>query len=84
MVFTQHFRRPFSNAFHRVECYLRRTSLYQDIWTTARVKVVTSVYRCSYLDCISCEVVGTSALGLTGLYALHMSRPKRREASLER
>ena len=29
-----------------------------------------------YKDCISCRVVGTGALGLTGLYALHMSRPK--------
>lgn len=29
-----------------------------------------------YKDCISCKVVGTGALGLTGLYALHMARPR--------
>lgn len=29
-----------------------------------------------YRDCISCRVVGTGALGLTGLYALHMARPR--------
>ena len=29
-----------------------------------------------YKDCISCRVVGTDALGLTGLYALRMARPK--------
>ena len=29
-----------------------------------------------YKDCISCRVVGTGALGLTGLYALRMSRPR--------
>ncbi|KAI9570916.1 hypothetical protein HD554DRAFT_1986377, partial [Boletus coccyginus] len=29
-----------------------------------------------YEDCISCRVVGTGALGLTGLYALRMARPR--------
>lgn len=29
-----------------------------------------------YKDCISCRVVGTGALGLTGLYALRMARPQ--------
>ena len=29
-----------------------------------------------YKDCISCRVVGTGALGLTGLYALRMARPR--------
>ncbi|KAF9233567.1 hypothetical protein BU15DRAFT_9404, partial [Melanogaster broomeanus] len=29
-----------------------------------------------YNDCISCRVIGTGALGLTGLYALRMARPR--------
>ncbi|KIK96845.1 hypothetical protein PAXRUDRAFT_825533 [Paxillus rubicundulus Ve08.2h10] len=29
-----------------------------------------------YKDCISCRVVGTGALGLTGLYAFRMARPR--------
>ncbi|KAG9311254.1 hypothetical protein JVU11DRAFT_8338 [Chiua virens] len=29
-----------------------------------------------YKDCLSCRVIGTGALGLTGLYALGMARPK--------
>ncbi|KAI9567808.1 hypothetical protein HD554DRAFT_2103573 [Boletus coccyginus] len=29
-----------------------------------------------YKDCISCRVVGTGALGVTGLYALRMARPR--------
>lgn len=29
-----------------------------------------------YKDCISCRIVGTGALGLTGLYALRMARPQ--------
>ncbi|KAN0082778.1 hypothetical protein V8E55_008573 [Tylopilus felleus] len=29
-----------------------------------------------YKDCMSCRIVGTGALGLTGLYALRMARPR--------
>ena len=32
--------------------------------------------RWEYKDCILCRVVGTGALGLTGLYALRMARPQ--------
>ncbi|KAF9218875.1 hypothetical protein BS17DRAFT_475041 [Gyrodon lividus] len=29
-----------------------------------------------YKDCMSCRVIGTGALGLTGLYAFRMARPR--------
>ncbi|KAF8839791.1 hypothetical protein BDN67DRAFT_730749 [Paxillus ammoniavirescens] len=29
-----------------------------------------------YKDCISCRVIGAGALGLTGLYAFRMARPR--------
>ena len=39
-------------------------------WTTSEEK------HWEYKDCISCKVVGTGTLGLTGLYALRMARPQ--------